>query len=539
MDAVVREPALRRAAAGRRHRPGLAHRHGRRPADGPAQRHLPQRVRRPACPPDRQAGSGGPRRRADRRLRLLRAALRDADPAAADTRPRRLQRARPRHRDGHHDPAARLVALRGRHARRAARVARGLLRARGDQDADQPAGGRPGGVLRHHRRVHPRGLAGHRRNDDRRHRRGAAAQADVESQGPHRDDDHVHRPGQHGRHATGDAGVPDDLRRRDAAVPRHLRSQPGQRLAARTLSRGIRVSESATVALAGQAAARGIRRRRAVDIVFQALALLVLVVTLGALAALIADVWSDGFSRLSWDFVTSFPSRRASQAGIWHALTGSVFVILLTALIAVPIGVAAAIYLEEYGSRSVTARLIEINITNLAAVPSVIYGLLGLGLIVRMLGLGRSVLAGAATLALLVLPVVILSTREALRAVPKSIREGSYALGATKWQTIWHQVLPMASPGILTGMILALSRAIGETAPLIAIGALTYVPFAPDSIWSPFTVLPIQIFNWVSRPQSDFKANAAAGILVLLVLLLTMNGLAIWLRDRYQKKVAG
>jgi len=298
------------------------------------------------------------------------------------------------------------------------------------------------------------------------------------------------------------------------------------------------VSESATVALADQAAARGIRRRRAVDIVFQALALLVLVVTLGALAALIADVWSDGFSRLSWDFVTSFPSRRASQAGIWHALTGSVFVILLTALIAVPIGVAAAIYLEEYGSRSVTARLIEINITNLAAVPSVIYGLLGLGLFVRMLGLGRSVLAGAATLALLVLPVVILSTREALRAVPKSIREGSYALGATKWQTIWHQVLPMAMPGILTGLILALSRAIGETAPLITIGAVTFVTFVPDSIWSPFTVLPIQIFNWVSRPQVEFQTNAAAGILVLLALLLTMNAAAIWLRDRYQRKGA-
>jgi phosphate transport system permease protein len=298
------------------------------------------------------------------------------------------------------------------------------------------------------------------------------------------------------------------------------------------------VTESATAALADDAAVRGIRWRRAVDVLFQAVALLVLVVTLSALAALIADVWTDGVSRLSWDFVTSFPSRRASQAGIWHALTGSVFVILLTALLAVPVGVAAAIYLEEYGSRSLTARLIEINITNLAAVPSVIYGLLGLGLFVRMLGLGRSVLAGAATLALLVLPVVILSTREALRAVPKSIREGSYALGATKWQTIWHQVLPMAMPGILTGLILALSRAIGETAPLITIGAVTFVTFVPDSVWSPFTVLPIQIFNWVSRPQVEFQTNAAAGILVLLALLLTMNAAAIWLRDRYQRKGA-
>ena len=286
------------------------------------------------------------------------------------------------------------------------------------------------------------------------------------------------------------------------------------------------------------AADRGIRRRRMLDVLFQVLALLVLLVTLAALAALIADVWKDGAGRLSWDFLTSFPSRRASQAGIWHALVGSVFVILLTAGIAVPIGVAAAIYLEEYGRRSLMARLIEINITNLAAVPSVIYGLLGLGLFVRMMGLGRSVIAGAATLALLVLPVVILSTREALRAVPKSIREGSYALGATKWQTIWYQVLPVAFPGILTGLILALSRAVGETAPLITIGAVTFVTFVPDSIWSPFTVLPIQIFNWVSRPQVEFQTNAAAGILVLLALLLTMNAVAIWLRDRYQRKGA-
>jgi phosphate transport system permease protein len=290
--------------------------------------------------------------------------------------------------------------------------------------------------------------------------------------------------------------------------------------------------------LAHGAADRGIRWRRTLDLLFQVLALLVLLVTLAALAALIADIWKDGIGRLSWDFLTSFPSRRASQAGIWHALVGSVFVILLTAAIAVPIGVAAAIYLEEYGRRSFAARMIEINITNLAAVPSVIYGLLGLGLFVRMLGLGRSVIAGAATLALLVLPVVILSTREALRAVPKSIREGSYALGATKWQTIWHQVLPVAFPGILTGLILALSRAVGETAPLITIGAVTFVTFVPDSIWSPFTVLPIQIFNWVSRPQVEFQTNAAAGILVLLALLLTMNALAIWLRDRYQRKGA-
>jgi phosphate transport system permease protein len=212
-------------------------------------------------------------------------------------------------------------------------------------------------------------------------------------------------------------------------------------------------------------------------------------------------------------------------------------VIALTGLLALPVGVAAAIYLEEDGGRSRVARLIEINITNLAAVPSIIYGLLGLGQFVRALSMGRSVLAGAATLALLALPVVILSTREALRTVPGSIREGSYALGATKWQTIWHQVLPMALPGILTGLILSLSRAIGETAPLITIGALTYVPFAPDGIWSAFTVLPIQIFNWTSRPQAAFQVNAAAGIIVLLVLLLIMNSVAIVVRDRYQRRL--
>lgn len=278
--------------------------------------------------------------------------------------------------------------------------------------------------------------------------------------------------------------------------------------------------------------------RRVLDVAFQALAMLVLCLALLSLGALIWDVWSDGAGRLSWDFVTSFPSRRAANAGIWHALTGSVFVIAVTAAISVPIGVAAAIYLEEYAStRSVLARIIEINITNLAAVPSIIYGLLGLGLFVRTFGLGRSVLAGGATLAMLVLPVVILSTREALRAVPTSLREGSYALGATQWQTIWFQVLPVAMPGILTGLILALSRAIGETAPLITIGAVTFVTFAPDSLSSPFTVLPIQIFNWVSRPQVEFQANAAAGIVILLALLLTMNAGAIVLRDRYRKKV--
>jgi phosphate transport system permease protein len=275
---------------------------------------------------------------------------------------------------------------------------------------------------------------------------------------------------------------------------------------------------------------------RRADTLFQAAALGTLVVALSALAVLVWDVLADGLARLDWPFLTSLPSRRPEQAGVYHALAGSIWVITLTALIALPVGVAAAIYLEEYGSRSRLARFIELNIANLAAVPSIIYGLLGLGLFVRALGMGPSVLAGACTLALLVLPVVILSTREALRTVPGSIREGSYALGATKWQTIWHQVLPMAFPGVLTGLILALSRAIGETAPLITIGALTYVPFAPDGIWSPFTVLPIQIFNWVSRPQPGFALNAAAGILVLLALLLSLNAVAIFLRDRLQRQ---
>jgi phosphate transport system permease protein len=276
--------------------------------------------------------------------------------------------------------------------------------------------------------------------------------------------------------------------------------------------------------------------RKQADLLFQVVSLATLVIALGALAALVFDLLSDGASRLSWQFLTNIASRNADEAGVYHALMGSIWVIALTGLLALPIGVAAAIYLEEYGTRSRVARFIELNIANLAAVPSIIYGLLGLGLFVRLMGMGQSVLAGAATLALLALPVVILSTREALRTVPSSIREGSYALGATKWQTIWNQVLPMALPGVLTGLILALSRAIGETAPLITIGALTYIPFAPDSVWSKFTVLPIQVFNWVSRPQAEFKTNAAAGILVLLALLLSMNAIAIVVRDRHQRQ---
>jgi phosphate transport system permease protein len=278
--------------------------------------------------------------------------------------------------------------------------------------------------------------------------------------------------------------------------------------------------------------------RRLGDRLMQALGLLVTVLALITLGALLYDVARDGAGRLSWQFLTSYPSRRPEQAGILAALAGSIYVIGLTAVLALPVGIGAAIYLEEYARRTRLSRLIEINIANLAGVPSIIYGLLGLGLFVRAMSMGRSVLAGSATLALLVLPMVIISTRESLRAVPPSLREGSYALGATRWQTIWHQVLPAALPGTLTGVILSLSRAIGETAPLITIGALTYVPFVPDGIWSPFTVLPIQIFDWVSRPQAGFAVNAAAGILVLLALLLAMNALAIFLRDRFQKRLA-
>ena len=286
------------------------------------------------------------------------------------------------------------------------------------------------------------------------------------------------------------------------------------------------------------ATARAIARRRRNDLLFQGVALLLLCSALAALIALLVGVWMQGAGRLSWDFITSSPSRRAESAGIWVPLMGSILVIGVTALLAVPVGVAAALYLEEYGGRNRLARLIEINITNLAAVPSVIYGLLGLGLFVRALGLGYSVLAGALTLALLLLPVVILTTREALRAVPEAMREGSYALGATQWQTIWYQVLPIAFPGILTGTILGLSRAIGETAPLIAIGTAAYTKFLPNGLLSPFTVLPLQIYTWVRRPEHDFQAAAAACILVLMALLLSINAIAIWLRDRYQRKLS-
>lgn len=263
---------------------------------------------------------------------------------------------------------------------------------------------------------------------------------------------------------------------------------------------------------------------------------LAVIVPLVLLGYFIYDVASTGLGRIDWEFLTSFASRRASRAGIWAALVGSLYLISLTALMALPLGVGAAIYLEEYGRRSRLAGLIEVAIANLAGVPSVIYGLLGLELFVRIFGFGNSLLAGACTLALLVLPIVIMASREALRTVPDPLREAAMGLGATRWQMVRRVVLPMAVPGILTGSILAVSRAIGETAPLIVIGAVVYINFLPDSVTSEFTALPIQIFNWVSMPQRDFLVNAAAGIVVLLCTLLLLNSVAIYLRSRYQTR---
>lgn len=270
---------------------------------------------------------------------------------------------------------------------------------------------------------------------------------------------------------------------------------------------------------------------------FKIAAVATLVIVLATLAALLLDAVIDGAGRLSWQFLTSFPSRKPEEAGILAALVGTTYLMILTAVVAVPVGVGAAIYLEEYAKKGWFSRVVEVNIANLAGVPSIIYGLLGLELFVRAMGLDRSLLAGALTMALLVLPIIIIAGREALRAVPPSVREASYALGASRWQTIRYQVLSLAFPGILTGSILALSRAIGEAAPLITMGALTYIAFLPDGLLAPFTVLPIQIFNWVSRPQKGFFAAAAAGIIVLLVVLLLMNALAVYLRQRYQRRL--
>ncbi|MFI5135230.1 MAG: phosphate ABC transporter permease PstA [Chitinophagales bacterium] len=276
-------------------------------------------------------------------------------------------------------------------------------------------------------------------------------------------------------------------------------------------------------------------KQRVKNILFKAIAIVGLLFALCVLVLLLVNVVQNGLSRINIAFITSYPSRHPDQAGIVAGLVGSLYMVILTAIMAIPIGIGAAIYLEEYGRKNWLGRLIEINIANLAGVPSIVYGLLGLGLFVRWMALDRSILAGAMTMSLLIMPVIIISTREAIRAVPNGIREASYAVGATKWQTIWHHLLPVSFPSILTGIILAISRAIGETAPLITIGALTYVTFLPNNLKSSFTILPIQIFNWVSRPQQGFHQDAAAGIIVLLAVTLLLNSVAIILRNRFSK----
>jgi phosphate transport system permease protein len=293
-----------------------------------------------------------------------------------------------------------------------------------------------------------------------------------------------------------------------------------------------------------------IRAHKRWDALFGVLGLLAMMVGVLTLAALFANMAIDGIPRLTAEFFTSFPSRRAGQAGILSAWIGSVLVMAVTAMVAVPIGIAGAIYLEEYARKNWFTDVIEINITNLAGVPSIVYGLLALGLFVYTFGLGQSILSAGLTLALLILPIVIVTTREALRSIPQHIREGAYACGATQWQVVQHHLVPYGLPGILTGVIIGLARAIGETAPIITIGALTFIAFLPpvpftgeppaglfDWVFSPFTVMPIQIFNWTSRPDPAFHQNAAAASFVLVLMTLGMNGLAIWLRYRLRKNI--
>ena len=293
-----------------------------------------------------------------------------------------------------------------------------------------------------------------------------------------------------------------------------------------------------------------IRRRKRWDTIFMLCGVAALMVGVLTFTALFVDMALDGFTRLSWDFFTSFPSRRPGQAGILSAWVGSVLVMLVTGFVAVPLGVASGVYLEEYAPKNWVTDVIEINITNLAGVPSIVYGLLALGLFVYQFGLGQSILAAGLTLALLILPVVIVATREAIRSIPQGIREGAYALGATQWQVSQHHIVPYAMPGILTGVIIGMARAIGETAPVITIGALTFIAFLPPSpvqaappflsfewLTSPFSVMPIQMFNWTSRPEAAFHQNAAAAGFVLVLMTLAMNGLAIWLRYRLRSRI--
>jgi phosphate transport system permease protein len=294
----------------------------------------------------------------------------------------------------------------------------------------------------------------------------------------------------------------------------------------------------------------GLSRRKMLDQVFVIVGLVLMFACLGILAMLFLDLVIDGSARFGWDFFTNFPSRRAERAGILGAWVGTSLIMLVTALCAVPVGVAAAIYLEEYAPKNWFTAIIEINVTNLAGVPSIVYGLLALGLFVYQFGLGQSIAAAGLTLALLILPIVIVATRESIRAVPKSIREAAYGLGATRWEVTKDHVLPYSTGGILTGMILGLSRAIGETAPIITIGALSFIAFLPSSpikgefpfisfqwLNDPFTAMPIQMFNWVSRPDQAFQANAAAAGAILLGMTLLMNAVAIWIRYRFRKKI--
>ncbi|MBK9594305.1 MAG: phosphate ABC transporter permease PstA [Rhodocyclales bacterium] len=285
------------------------------------------------------------------------------------------------------------------------------------------------------------------------------------------------------------------------------------------------------------------------DIVFGVIGIVCLAICMMTFVTLFMDMLIDGYARLKPDFFTEFPSRRAGQAGILSAWIGTTMVMIVTAAVAVPLGIAGAIYLEEYAKKNWFTDLIEINISNLAGVPSIVYGLLALGLFVQF-GLGQSVATAGLTLALLILPVVIVATREAIRAIPGAIREAAYALGATKWQVVQGHILPYSTGGILTGVIIGMARAIGETAPIITVGALTFIAFLPPSpvtteppflsfewLMSPFTVMPIQIFNWTSRPDPAFQANAAAAGFVLVFMTLAMNGLAIWLRYRIRRNI--
>jgi phosphate transport system permease protein len=279
-------------------------------------------------------------------------------------------------------------------------------------------------------------------------------------------------------------------------------------------------------------------KNRVKDKIFEYIGIACTLLGLVILAIFIGNILIDGLARIDWEFMKNLPSRKAAKAGIFTAWIGTLWILTFTSIIALPIGLAAAIYLEEYVKKGKLASLLELNISNLAGVPSIIYGLLGLEIFVRVFKMGNSILAGSFTLALLILPIVIVSTREAIRAVPPSIKAASFALGASKWQTIWHQLLPASMGGILTGVILALSRAIGETAPLIVVGALAYVPFAPSSPMDQFTVMPMQIFNWISRPQHEFTINAAAAIIILLLITFVMNGIAVYIRNKWQKKIS-